>query len=352
VQFKFKLPGGRALSFPEQSIAIPSGATAILPFNMDIEDVNLQYGTVQPLCKIDGDMPTYVFFAVDGIRPELVFNSKNITSLIPAQGKVKSTVGRYLVNQLMPGQRCYLQITSRSGKRINVLILSQQQALDSWKGYAFGAERLFISKQDLQFNRGDIKMQSINNPHLSALMYPALKSTIRLHQSNYTIAPNGLFSKLTVNLPAVQYPVTFNQVSLIEPFLNRVALLPIDDRIKLAEHNGPQYQTNLTAVDQAAYWQINVPKLNGRALLKLEYKGDTGSTYAEGKLVADDYYYGKPMLVDANTIGRNSNASKIIFQVIPFKNNASVYLQKQAKPFTEVSLSSVKLLPVYETVIK
>ncbi|WP_342646833.1 beta-galactosidase [Mucilaginibacter sp. CSA2-8R] len=352
VQFKFKLTDNQTLRFPEQPVALPSGATAIFPFNMDIDGTNLRYATVQPLFKLNGVMPTYVFFAVDGVRPELMFDSKNIKGLVSNQGKYTRKTDSYLINQLIPGLNCRLQVTSRNGKKINVLILTQQQALDSWKGKALGAEHLFISKQDLQFNKGELKMQSIDNPHFTIFAYPVIKGRKPSGKTNYTVAPQGMFNELTVNLPAVRYPVTYNPVNNIEPFLNRGALLPSDNRAEQANYNGPQYQTNLTAVDGSAYWQINLPNLSGKALLEIDYKGDTGSAYIGGKLIADDYYKGKPMFLNANKIGINSGLSKIIFQVIPFKGSASVYLQNQAKVFGGTNLSSVKLLPVYEAVIK
>lgn len=352
VQFKFKLPGNQILSFPEKPFAVPSGTTAIFPFNMDVEGINLRYATVQPLCKIDGDIPTYVFFALNGVKPELMFASKNIISLVSAQGKPMLQAGNYIVNQLIPGLDCCLQVKSQNRKQVKVLILTQQQALDTWKGYAFGAEHLFISKNDLQFNQGELKIQSLDNPDLSVVMYPATKSIMRLNKSNVAVTPAGLFSKLTVNMPDVIYPITFNPVNNIEPLANKAALLPFDDRNKQFENSGPQYQTNLTAINQAAYWQINIPKPSGIALLKLDYKGDTGSAYVNGKLIADDFYYGKSMLIDASRIGLNSNSSAIILQVIPFKSNQAVYLQNQAKPLVGTSLLSVKMLAVYEIALK
>ncbi len=352
VQFKFKLPGNQTLSFPEQPVAMPSSTTAIFPFNMDVEGTNLKYATVQPLCKIGGSIPTYVFFAVDGVRPELVFDSKDIKDLKPKRGMSILKKGSYLINHLTPDLDCRLQITSQSGKKVNILILTQQQALDSWKGSAFGAEHLIITKQDLQFTQGEFKMQSVGNPHLTMLVYPALKVRGVSNKTKYTVALQGLFSKLTLRLPVVKYPVTYSQVTDIEPFFNKGVLLPPDNRVEQANRNGPRYQTNLTAVDGAAYWQINLPKLSGKALLKIDYRGDTGSAYIGGKLIADDYYYGKPMFLNGNQNGFHSNPSKMLFQIVPFKSGASVYLQNQEKPFTATNLSSVQLLPVYEAVIK
>jgi len=352
VRFKFKLPGNQTLTFPEQPVGIPSGGTAIFPFNMDLDGVNLKYATVQPLCKIGGSVPTYVFFVVDGVRPELLLDSKHITKVTANRAKAVRKPDSYLIDQLEPGKSGLLQLALSNGKLVKMLVLTKQQALDSWKGNAFGSEHLFISKQDLQFNNGHIEIQSLNNPNLSVLMYPTMKGVARGNKKGYVITANGLFSSLSVNLPAVHYPVTFKPVSNTGPFANKGTLLPLDDRIRQVNNSGPQYQTNLTAVDQAAYWQINLPKLSGKALLRISYNGDTGSVYAGGKLVADDYYYGKPMLVGAGKFGNNLKSSTIIFQVIPFKINSSVYLQNHVKVTTGTNLSSVELVPVYETILK
>jgi len=77
VQFSVKTNNGQMV-FPEEPISVKNGISAILPFNIMLDNSTfLKYSTCQLMHRSGS---TYYFFAIDGIRPEYAVNDK----IIPA----------------------------------------------------------------------------------------------------------------------------------------------------------------------------------------------------------------------------------------------------------------------------
>jgi len=73
--------GKRAISLPSSgTFTLKNGATAILPINLDLAGTPLRSATVQPLSVLHhGEKTHFLFFSIDGLAPELVFDSGTIT---------------------------------------------------------------------------------------------------------------------------------------------------------------------------------------------------------------------------------------------------------------------------------
>lgn len=83
-------------------------------------------------------------------------------------------------------------------------------------------------------------------------------------------------------------------------------------------------------------------------LLDIDYRGDTGAAYINGKLVADDFYFGKTMQMLINKTTKESN---ILLQVIPLTNERQIYFEKGVRESlqndTAPVLKNVKVIPEY-----
>ena len=80
--------------------------------------------------------------------------------------------------------------------------------------------------------------------------------------------------------------------------------------------------------------------------LEVSYKGDVARIYADGQLVEDNFWNGKPMLVRlADIIGK-----KVELRILPLRKDAPIYLQKEQRSLlnattdTLLSLDGVKIL--------
>ncbi len=96
--------------------------------------------------------------------------------------------------------------------------------------------------------------------------------------------------------------------------------------------------------DQAAVWTVKIePKDNldeiDNLFLKVDYKGDVARVYADGKLVEDNFWNGKPMLVRLSELVGKS----VEIKILPLSKDYPIYLQKEQKAELERAKDGVLL---------
>lgn len=104
--------------------------------------------------------------------------------------------------------------------------------------------------------------------------------------------------------------------------------------------------------DKAAIYIIGVDSAlaaqSDSAFLEINYEGDCARVYADGKLVEDNFWNGKPMLVRvSDLVGKN-----VKLRILPLRKDAPIYLQKEQKAILDaadnylLSLSGVRVIRV------
>ncbi|NDW18624.1 beta-galactosidase [Dysgonomonas sp. 216] len=354
IQFNLIQKDGKAINFPQTAMTVEKDARMILPFNMEIEDVNLLYATVQPLCILQNDVPTYVFFNQGTQIAEMNFEAENIEQLKLNGKKLKADNNKYLLK--VSGSESYLiEVKSVNGKTINILTLTNKQARNAWKMKTGKGEVLCISDGELIHQGNFISLRQNGVTNFEFYLYPStisINSDIKLRKEN-----QKLFAKYKSSVAETNINVKYNEVRNPDKFIPGKSLLPNDDRLNPLpiQSSGPQYQVNFKPVEGSAYWQIDIPAINGNvseAFLVFDYQGDTGSLYENGQLVADDFYSGLPMTVGLKHKGLDKNKS-YLFQIVPFeKDRRKVFFEENiASQITETNLcklQSVKVIPQYQ----
>ena len=83
--------------------------------------------------------------------------------------------------------------------------------------------------------------------------------------------------------------------------------------------------------DQAAVYRITLPELPAGAkepLMKFDYQGDCARLYANGKLIADHFQYGRPFLYGLWRLPQDTKELEL--RILPLQKDAPVYLPKEA----------------------
>ena len=100
--------------------------------------------------------------------------------------------------------------------------------------------------------------------------------------------------------------------------------------------------------EQAAVYRILLPVnedsslLTSRlSLLKMTYQGDCARLYANGKLVADQFQYGRPMLYGLWRLPKD--CKELEFRILPLQKDAPIYLPREADKTTGERLMHVEL---------
>ena len=87
---------------------------------------------------------------------------------------------------------------------------------------------------------------------------------------------------------------------------------------------------------QAAIYKIELPSAEAdsslstlhSSLLSITYQGDCARLYAEGKLIADHFQYGRPFLYGLWRLP--TNTKELELRIMPLQNDAPIYLPREA----------------------
>ncbi len=81
---------------------------------------------------------------------------------------------------------------------------------------------------------------------------------------------------------------------------------------------------------KAAVYELSLSPemLEGRKLLEIKYRGDCARLYADGKLVADNFYNGRPFLMGLWRLP--SDCKKLELRILPLQKDMPVYFPREA----------------------
>jgi hypothetical protein len=82
---------------------------------------------------------------------------------------------------------------------------------------------------------------------------------------------------------------------------------------------------------QSAVYRITVPTplyRNQEELLSIDYRGDCARLYANGRLVADNFYYGRPFLYGLWRLPEG--CTELELRILPLQPDAPIYLPREA----------------------
>ena len=95
---------------------------------------------------------------------------------------------------------------------------------------------------------------------------------------------------------------------------------------------------------QAAVYTIQLPQTLSAAsspLLQIDYRGDCARLYADGKLVADNFYYGRPFMYGLWRLPKG--CTKLELRILPLQPNAPIYLPREAEKVAGEALNTVMI---------
>lgn len=352
IRIRIRQQDGAELVFPQLNIA--SGEQLIMPFNIDINGHLLNYATVQPLYILKNKVPTYVFLSHAGTASELVFSADNLKKVTLDGRKIKEADGAYTLN-CDPEKEHLIQLKAVNGKQTKILLLTQEQARQSWKIQQGDEEFVCITSSQVIPSAEEITIRNVDKNQFEMTIYPAnvrweVKDGISVKKQK-----KGDFLTVRFETPAVSLQATYQKEQNPESFIPSRPLYPEDNRRDKVPANcpGPQYFVNFKPVPSSLYYSIRVPQLPAsmkNAYMMIDYTGDTGSLYDKGALIADDYYWGGPMMFDLGRM-KQKDTQEYLLQIIPFTPEVNIYLDPSVKKKLQLPLQgiqAIRVVPVYD----
>ena len=96
----------------------------------------------------------------------------------------------------------------------------------------------------------------------------------------------------------------------------------------------------------AAVYTIDLPKERS-ALLTIDYQGDCARLYADGQLVADNFYNGRPFLMGLWRLP--PDCDKLELRILPMQKDMPVYFPREADTTPGESVRSITIQPAETT---
>ncbi|UYQ90975.1 beta-galactosidase [Chitinophaga horti] len=301
-----------AIPFP--AFSLPSGENTIFPFNFDMNGANLRYATAQLLMKGSGEKSDFfAFFTPEGVKAQFLFGPD--VKIKPAKGiRISKTQEGSLVS--VTGTEAEFSIIAK-GVKTNLLLVPKKKALTSYVVNVSGHKRLLFSPATvLQDRNGKLQFYADNSPEFTATIYPAPKTPLK---SAYAKAMgNGMWK----------------------------FQLPVDSLIVTTKATG----SNKLQVQLPATLKKHVAD----AILTVDYIGDTGMGFLDGKLVTDEFYKGIPWEIGLQQLMPFQKEQALNFYFRPMHKDASYFVDLDGADIpdfgdkkTYLKINRVSIRPIY-----
>lgn len=222
VRFSVALPEEGCYAFPP--VHLPAQSFLFMPLRMKLGgEAVLLAANVQPLCRLEGGgggPAAYVFFGLDGNRPEYRFAREGIASVRHEGGEAASPGEGWTVLLAAGASREITEIITASGEIIHVVTLSRGDAADAWKHRIGGRDWLILSDGDTVITQRDTLLLTGRQPQATLAVYPQA-AVMAVHPA---AADRGVQAEMKAGPEASpgfhSYTVGFAQAQVPQPKLN------------------------------------------------------------------------------------------------------------------------------------
>ncbi|HEY1646733.1 MAG TPA: beta-galactosidase [Terracidiphilus sp.] len=364
-QFFIRLPAaaGKAcgtLAVPRRPVDLPSGAYFIWPFNLRVDGITIRYSTAQVFTRLQGAGATTLYFeALPGIPAELAFDANSVRSIHASSGEKTTAGGVIYLSGIEPGVQSAIDLVSREGNSVRLVVLSAKEAEDAWKVKIGGSEHLLVTNADFfadsSGGRSRVWLRSVGSPHFEFAITPPLAAPLDASLPLTRAGSAGQLDRFAAQAEPRNIQLETRQIQAAG-HAPPVKIGPAPSW----RPNGVAEAPPATELPQAAKWSITVPSgsMDGLSelFLKINYEGDVARLYAEHRLLDDNFFNGRTWTIGLGRFLDARGGGSFELAVLPLRSDAPVYFELRQKPaFTANGqidrLNSTTLVPEYQLVL-
>jgi Beta-galactosidase len=308
------------VSFPSTGeITIQGGIGVVLPFNLDLGGIRLVSATVQLLTKLKSEgEQTFVFYAHEGMAPELVLSKASVTYVDPGDGTMEENGANWIVRPVA-GREHEVRTRTLDGRPIRILVLTREEALQSYKLSLWDKETFVISDSHLFAHNNRLVCTSTNS-EVTVFLLNSETMDLRSDKGTLERKKDGVFETIKISIPAFEPSLTVSKPS------GRSALLKIDNE-----------------------WPAEVNDV----WLHIDYEGDVAEAYLGARLLTDHIYYGHPWHIGLKQFQNDLDKGDVHLTITPVrKGTVTTFVnQAQVERFEGVEIAefrSILAIPEYQ----
>ena len=284
------------LTFPETgTFTFKAGSSAIFPFNVNYDGVEIRLATVQPFCSFTNKNKHYnVMVTVDGIAPEMVLKGK---AKVTGNGIKTSMRNGNTVVAFETGKKIEFQVNG-----VSFLVLPNSDAENAYLVGKADDEKLVISKALVLDDGEQISLVSKNQEHIDFAIYPA-----------------------SANVASVESTITKTKSQLKNISEWSVSVPKVETGIQLIQADASHFVLKAGSLD--------LSKAND-VFITFDYRGDRGICMMNGELQTDDLYTSKPWTIGLKKFQEALKTNDMYFYFMPMAKDAPYlnYLEKEVLP--------------------
>jgi beta-galactosidase len=339
VQFELRMKD-EVIHLPSQPFELKCGTRLLWPVNFDLAGIRLKYASANLVCRLAVDgIPTFVFSTAEGIDPEFAFDERELVSFSGSACTFEHQAGVIRIHVLMDGPECLVQIQGRRHLSARILVLSAHQAARVSKANLWGQDRLFLSRAALIFDEDTLRLRSTQADELAFGVYPAPEHLSSSSGSTLIPTQLGIFK--------------YYQILAATPSI------PLKIHLLRSPGLAPQIRSGQAQVAQApseedyqfaGRWKIEFGEFDGevpsQVYLSIRYVGDTARAFLGSRLVADDFWYGKPWEIGLKHLDPSVWKEGLELEILPLRKDAPVYIPPEQLPAFDHNGQAFELLDV------
>ncbi|WP_416968504.1 beta-galactosidase [Streptomyces sp. 4F14] len=305
------------LSFPSEPFTVPQGAYFCWPFRMEFGELRVEWATAQPVCTVrDGDRTVLVLAATEGVPVEVALGGGVVANALPEGAAVGSAFedgSGVLITGIRPGTAARIE----TGTGTDLLVLDAATARTAYKGHAWGAERLVLSAEGVVFDqhRAEVRLHGRTPDSTDTVSFAVLPAPERLPKGEgLSETRDGVLTRYTLRGTGGPAPVP--AVDLVRPAGDPPP--PATGVLQRASAPADEWYAR-----SAAEYRVRVPVYDGPGVLRLHWHGDVARAYVGERLVADQFFSGRPWDIG---LGLIPEGEELTVRVLASDPSARVYL--------------------------
>ncbi|MFC4504067.1 MULTISPECIES: beta-galactosidase [Streptomyces] len=324
--FTVEFPEAEPLTLPATPVTVPSGSYFCWPLRLEVAGLRLDWATAQPVCTVTDDdgRTILVLAATDGIPPELALGARTVRTVTGSGTVDVDRAGdRILITGLRPGVDALVETETAHGGRVALLVLDAATARTAYRGRAWGADRLVLCADGVVFDeeRDEVRLHTrTGGPTATLAVLPAPPRPPKALGATVRESQDGALTRYTL-LPDTP-PPTLPEPSLI--LLRPAGPPPTPVTGTLGRASAPADE-HYDAV--AALYRVEIPPAAPEGtLLRLHWTGDAARAYVGDRLVADQFFAGRPWDIALDSLPPDQ---PLLLKLLPPALEANVYAAGQ-----------------------
>ncbi|MBB3112359.1 hypothetical protein FHS18_004460 [Paenibacillus phyllosphaerae] len=320
--FRIELETSRgSVAFPAEGEAIlPANMGVVLPFHLDLHGVSLISATAQPLTQVQANGEHVIFFyAHAGLTPEYVVAKSALSQLETEAGQVGEFDDHYVIHPVV-GKNNGVAFRTADGKRVRFLMLSREEALQTYRFDLWGQQTVVISDCPVIAQQGQLVCTSPGSSALSVSLFPAPATELRTNTGQpVPFETAGLFQDYKFELASYTPQLTITKPS------DKTALLQF-----------------------AGDWPAHVEDV----WLEIDYDGDVAEAFLDGTLLTDHIHYGKTWSIGLKNFYTKLEQATLHLRITPLRKGTvhTFVNQAQVERFEGVEIAvfhRIEAIPHY-----